>query len=152
MCVEQHRTRVVVALWAQWFAEPGVVAGVLVAAGQAASVRASPAVSAWTAGQHVAVVLPMGVNRAEGGSGQRGEHAGVSGHGGRDAIAAGQSGSDELVGVGSVDLGAGRATRGAAGLAGDRQEPAGLMDGGVAVEQLAGGSVDVIDAATQQGR
>jgi hypothetical protein len=74
----------------------------------------------------------------------------VSGYGGRDTFAADQPGSDELVGVGPVHLGAGRATRSAAGLAGNRQEPAGLMDGGVAVEQFAGGAVDVIDAATQQ--
>ena len=69
---------------------------------------------------------------------------------GRDALAAAQSGADELVGIGAVYLGTGRAARGAAGLARDRQDPAGLVDGGVAVEQFAGAAVDVIGAATQQ--
>ena len=69
---------------------------------------------------------------------------------GRDALPAGQPGPDELVGVGTVDLGARRAAGGAARLAGDRQEPAGLVHGGIAVDQLAGRPVDVIDTATQQ--
>lgn len=69
---------------------------------------------------------------------------------GRDSLAAAQPGADELVGIGTVDLGAGRAAGGAAGLAGDRQDAAGLVDGGVAVDQLAGAAVDVIGAAAQQ--
>jgi hypothetical protein len=73
-------------------------------------------------------------------------------HRGRDAFAAGQSGADELVGVGAVGLGAGRAAGGAAGLARDRQDAAGLVDGGVAVEQFAGAAVDVVGAAAQQNR
>ena len=72
--------------------------------------------------------------------------------GDRDALAAGQPGTDELVGVRLVDLGTGRAFGGAAGLAGDRQDAARLVDGGVAVQQFAGGPVDVIDAAAQQNR
>ena len=72
------------------------------------------------------------------------------GDGGGDALAAGQPGADELVGVGPVDLRARRAPGGAAGLARDGQDPAGFVDGGVAVEQFAGGAVDVVDAATQQ--
>ena len=72
------------------------------------------------------------------------------GNGRGDSLAAAQSGADELVGVGAVDLGARRAPGRAAGLAGDGQDPAGLVDGRVAVEQFAGGTVDVIDAATQQ--
>jgi len=65
-------------------------------------------------------------------------------------LAAAQPGPDELIGVGPVHLGAGRARGGAARLTGDRQEPAGLVHGRIAVDQLAGGPVDVIDAATQQ--
>jgi hypothetical protein len=72
--------------------------------------------------------------------------------GGGDTLAAVQSGADELVGVGAVALGAGRAAGGAAGLAGDRQDAAGLVDGGVAVEQFAGKAVDVVGAAAQQNR
>jgi hypothetical protein len=69
---------------------------------------------------------------------------------GRDSLAAGQSGADELVGVGAVDLGAGWAAGGAAGLAGDRQDAAGLVGAGVAVYQFAGAAVDVVGAAAQQ--
>jgi hypothetical protein len=97
-----------------------------------------------------AVLLPAGVDRAERGCGEGGEDARVSGDGGRDSFAAAQPGADELVGVGAVDLRAWRALGGSAGLAGDRQDAAGLVDGGVAVEQFAGGPVDVINAATQQ--
>jgi len=80
------------------------------------------------------------------------EDARVVGDGGGDALAAGEPGADELVGVGAVDLGAGRAARGATGLAGDRQDAAGLVDGGVAVDQFAGAAVDVVGAAAQQNR
>src|SRR5690349_23463313 len=90
------------------------------------------------------------MNRTERRRGQRDEHAGVVGDGGRDALAAAQPGPDELVGVGAVDLGAGRAARGAAGLAGDRQDAARLVNGGVAVDQFAGAAVDVVGAAAQQ--
>ena len=74
------------------------------------------------------------MNRAERRRGEGDEDAQVVSDRGRDAFAAGQSRADELVGVGAVDLGAGRAAGGAAGLARDRQDPAGLVDGGVAVQ------------------
>jgi hypothetical protein len=74
------------------------------------------------------------------------------GDGGGDALAAGQPGADELVGVGAVDFGAGRAAGGPAGLAGDGQDAAGFVDGGVAVDQFAGAAVDVVGAAAQQNR
>ena len=64
----------------------------------------------------------------------------------------GQPSADELVGVGAVDLRAGRAAGGAAGFAGDRQDAAGFVDGGVAVDQFAGAAVDVVGAAAQQNR
>ncbi len=67
-----------------------------------------------------------------------------------NSLAAGQSGADELVGVGAVHLGAERAPGGAASLACDRQDPAGLVDGGVAVQQFAGAAVDVIGAAAAE--
>ena len=72
------------------------------------------------------------MNRAERRRGEGDEDAQVVSDRGRDAFAAGQSRADELVGVGAVDLGAGRAAGGAAGLARNRQDPAGLVDGGVA--------------------
>ena len=148
--VEQDRAGVVVAVGAQRFAEPVVVAGVLLVAGQADTVRAGPAVPARAAGQHPVAPHAPGVDGAERRRGEGDEHARMVGDLGGDAFAAGQPGPDELVGVGPVDLGAGRAAGGAARLAGDRQEPAGLVHGRVAVDQLAGGPVDVIDAATQQ--
>src|SRR4029077_15377707 len=82
------------------------------------------------AGQDPAVFLPSGVDRAERRRGQRDEDARGGGDGGGDALAAAQPGADELVSVGAVDLGAGRAAGGAAGLAGDRQDAAWV--GGVA--------------------
>ena len=148
--VEQDRAGVVVALGAQRFAELGVVSGVLFGAGQADAVWAGPAVAARAAGQHFAVSFAAGVDGTEGGCCEGGEHARVLSHGVGNAFAAGQSGPDDLVGVGAVDLSAGRALGGAAGLAGDGQDAAGFVDGGVAVEQFAGGTVDVVDAAAQQ--
>jgi len=94
----------------------------------------------------------MEVDGAERRCGERGEHAGVGGDGFGDALAATQPSADELVGVRPVDLGAGRALERAAGLARDRQNAAGFVDGGVTVEQFAGGPVDVVDAAPQQNR
>jgi hypothetical protein len=87
---------------------------------------------------------------AEGWCGERGEDARVTTDRGRDTLPAGQPGADELVSVGPVDLGARPAPEGSARLAGYGQHAAGLVDGGVTMEQFAGGSVDVIDAATQQ--
>ena len=148
--VEQDGTGVVVAVGAQWLAQPVIVAGVLLVAGQAHAMRAGPAVPARAAGQHPLTLHAPNVDGAERRRGEGDEHAWMLGDLGGDALAAGQSGPDELVGVGPVDLGAGRAPGGPAGLAGDRQEPAGLVHARVAVDQFAGGPVDVIDAATQQ--
>ena len=108
--------------------------------------------SAGTAAEDLAVFLAVNVDRAEGWRGQRGEHARMSGDGIGNAFAAAQPGADELVGVSPVDLGTGRTLGGAASLARDGQGPAGLVDGGVAVQQFPGGAVNVIDAATQQNR
>jgi hypothetical protein len=150
--VEQHRPGVVVAVWTERLAEPVVLPGVLLRARQTDAVLAGLVFPARSAGQDPAVFLPSGVDRAERRRGERDEHAGMVGDGGGDALAAGQSGADELVCVGAVDLGAGRAAGGAAGLACDRQDAAGFVDGGVAVDQFAGAAVDVIGAAAQQNR
>ena len=150
--VEQDRPGVVVAVRAQRLAEPVVIPVVLVAARQPDAVRTGLVVPARSASEHPAVFLAPCVDRAERRRGQRDEDARMVGDGGGDALAAGQPGADELVGVGAVDLGAGRAAGGAAGLAGDRQDAAGLVDGGVAVDQFAGAAVDVVGAAAQQNR
>ena len=150
--VEQNRAGVVVAVRAQRLAEPVVISGMLLAAGQADAVRAGPTSSARSASQHPAVFLAACVDQAERRRGEGDEHARVVRDGGGDALAAGKPGADELVGVGAVDLGAGRAAGGPAGLAGDRQDAAGLVDGGVTVDQFAGAAVDVVGAAAQQNR
>ena len=148
--VEQDRPGVVVAVRAQRLAEPAVVPGVLLSARQTDAVRAGPVIPPRAAGQDPAVFLAARVDRAERRCGEGDEDARVVGDGGGDALAACEPGADELVGVGAVDLGAGRAAGGAAGLAGDGQDAAGLVDGGVAVDQFAGAAVDVVGAAAQQ--
>jgi hypothetical protein len=150
--VEQDRASVVIAVRAQRLAKPGVVRAVLLGAGHPAAVWAGLGLASGLTSQGSAVFIAARVDGAEGGRGERGKHAWMAGHGGGDALAAGQPGADQLVGIGAVDLGAGRTAGGAAGLAGDGQDPAGLVSSGVAVDQFAGGAVDVIDAATQQNR
>jgi hypothetical protein len=113
-------------------------------------VRAGRVSPAGMASQDPAVFLAAGVDRDEGGCGESDEDARVVGDGVGDALAAGQPGPDELVGIGAVDLGAGWAARGAASFAGDGQDPARFVDAGVAVQQFPGGPVDVIDAASHQ--
>src|SRR5438046_1985012 len=113
---------------------------------------AGSAASAGLAAQDSAVLLPAGVDRSERRRGGGDEDARMGCDGGGDALAASQPGADQLVGVRTVDLGAGRTSGGAAGLAGNRQGAAWLVHGSVAVDQFSGGAVDVIDAATQQNR
>jgi hypothetical protein len=60
-----------------------------------------------TAALEMAVFLAGQVDRAEGGRGQGGEHARVASDRFGDALATGQPGVDELVGVGAVHLRAG---------------------------------------------
>jgi hypothetical protein len=91
-----------------------------IGAGHADAVRACPASS-----PRSAVFLTAGMDRAERRRGQGKEDARVVRDRGGDALAAAQSGADELVGVSVVGLGAGRAAGGAADLARDRQDPAG---------------------------
>jgi len=87
------------------------------------------------------------VDRAEAGGGEGGEHAGVGADLFRGALAAAQSGGDQVEGVAAVDLGAGRAAGGAAVVAAD-EELAGREVGGAEVLEdaadLAGRGVDVV--------
>ena len=90
-----------------------------------------------------------GVDGAEGGRGEGGEHARVDGDRFGDAFAACESGADELVGVGPVGFRAGRADRSAA-------VPARQVDHLVRAvlrvshgKELTGGGVDVADGAAQ---
>jgi len=150
--VEQHRPGVVVAVRAERFAKLSVVTSMPLAARQAVAMWAGFTASARSAPQDSAVFLAAQVHRSEGWCGEGGEYARMLSDGGGDALAAGEPGTDELEGVGPVDLGTGSALGSAAGLAGDRQDAAGLVDGGIAVQQFAGGAIDVIDAAAQQNR
>ena len=109
--VEQHGGFVVVAVAAHRLAEPGIVLDVAGRAGDVAAVRAAAGVgvAAGAAGQHGLAAHPAGVDRAEGGGGEGGEHARVRGDRLGDALAAGQARADELAGVALVDGRAGRA-------------------------------------------
>ncbi len=80
---------------------------------------AGPTAPAGTAGQHPAVVFPTGMDRAERRGGEGREYARMGRDSLGDSLTAGQARADELVGVGPVDLGAGQAPGGPAGLAGD---------------------------------
>jgi hypothetical protein len=63
--VEENGAGVVVAIRAQRLAEPGVVAGMLLRAGQAVAMWTGPAASPGPASHESAVFLPVGVDRAE---------------------------------------------------------------------------------------
>ena len=109
--VEHHGGLVVVAVGAHRAAEPGVVRGVPGVAGDVAAVRAGAlgGVAAGAAGQDLAVAFAAGMDRAEGGGGEGGEHARVLGDRAGDALAAGQAGQDDVAGVALVDRRAVRA-------------------------------------------
>jgi hypothetical protein len=99
--------------------------------------------------------VPIGagrVHRPEAGGGEGGEHAGVRGDGGGDALAAGQSGADDLPGVVLVDGRAGGADVLAAVAAGDAQHAARFGVGVVNDLGLAGGPVNGLDPALQADR
>jgi hypothetical protein len=109
--VEQDGGGVVVAVAAHGLAELWVGVGVASGAGDVAAVGAAPgvAVAAGAAGQDGLAAHPPGVDGAERGGGEGGEHARVRDDGGGDALAACESGADELAGVALVDLRAGGA-------------------------------------------
>jgi hypothetical protein len=69
-----------------------------------------------------------------------------------DAFAAGQPGSQELVGVGPVDLGTRWAAGGPSGAAGLEQQPIRLAVGIEHRDSFPAGGVDVVDAADQPNR
>jgi hypothetical protein len=124
----EDRALVVVGLGVDRGAETGVVGVVpLAAAG------ARPGLAPGTFG-------PV-VHRAEGGGGERGEPAGLLGHGDRHALAAArEAGVHQVVGVGGVPVGAGGAHAFAAVAARDEDGPAvvGEHGAGVLVVQLPG--------------
>ena len=70
----------------------------------------------------------------------------------RHALAAREPGADQLVGVGPVGLGAGRADRGAAVPACGVDHPIGSVGSADNAEDFPGGGVDVVDLAAQADR
>ena len=90
--VEQHGGFVVVAVAAHRLPEPGIVLYVPGGAGDVAAVRAAAGVgiAAGAAGQDGLAAHPPGVDRAEGGGGEGGEHARMGGDRLGDALASGQ--------------------------------------------------------------
>src|SRR4029077_3719059 len=84
--------------------------------------------------------------------GERDEQGRVGGDGGGDALAADESGADELVGVAAVGLGAAGAGGGAAVAARLVDHPVWHAEGGDGAQELAGGGGDVADVAAQPDR
>ena len=150
---------VVVAVRAQRLPEPGIIGPVPGEAGRWPPVVAGDGVAAGVAGSGPAGAAgPVGagvlsdragVDGAEGGGGEGDEDGGVGGDVGGDALAAGQPGADEVVGVAAVGFGAAGAGGGAAVAAGLVDHPVRHAEGGDGAQQLPGGRVDVADVAAQ---
>jgi len=152
---------VVVAVRAQRLAEPGIAGAVPGETGVVAAVRAAAGVAAGAAGlgrqvqrdRSAQVCWRTGrewtgpkdgavtVANAAGCRPRRG-----------DALAAGEPGAQEMVGVAAVGLGAAGADGGAAVPAGLVDGPVGHAEGGDGAQQFAGGGVDVLDVAVQPDR
>jgi hypothetical protein len=104
------------------------------------------------AGDLPAGYLHSRMDGAEGRGGEAGEHARVGGDGLGHALAAGQSGADELVGVSAVGFRARRADAGAAVPARQGDDPVGRVRGVEGVQDFAGGAVEVADGAAEPDR
>src|SRR5262249_32373053 len=110
--VPHHRAVVVVAVRAQRLAETGVVFPVPLPAGDPAPVRAEVRLAPGAAPRQFAAACDdAGVNRAEGGGGEGREHARVRDDRRWHALAPGQPGAEQLVGVEPVGHGTRRADR-----------------------------------------
>lgn len=153
---------VVVAVEAQRLAEPrivGVVAGearyglpVRAGSGVAAGVaRCGSAVAALPGAAGVAGDVAV-VDRAEGRGGEGGEDDRVPADRGGDALAAGQSATDDLVGVALVDPGAVRAHRFAAVAARLVERAVGQLVGVLLAQDSAGVAVNGGDGAGEADR
>ena len=159
LVVPHHVGGVVVAVRAQRLAEAGIVAAVPGEAGSGAAVLARDGITAGVAGLRLAGAAGLvgagvladrpGVDGAEGRGGERDEHGRVGGDRRGDALAADESGADELVGVAAVGLGAAGADGGAAVAARLVDHPVRHAERGDGAQELAGGGVDVADVAAQ---
>lgn len=152
----------VVAVEAQRLAQPRIVGVVAGEARYGLPVRAGSGVAAGAAGCGSAVAALPGaagvardvavVDRAEGRGGEGGEDDRVPADRGGDALAAGQSATDNLVGVALVDPGAVRAHRLAAVTARLVQRPVGQLVGVLLAQDSAGVAVDGGDGAAEADR
>jgi hypothetical protein len=144
---------IVVAVWAQRPAQAGVGFPVPLAAGKPPAMGAVVRLPPWpAAGDPATVGGDAGVDRAEGGGGEGGEHAWVGGDRLGNSFAACQPGSDELVGVGAVGLGARWADRSAPVATRDVDRLVRQVLGIQAADDLSGGGVDVTGSAAQPDR
>src|SRR4029453_7489430 len=109
--VQQPRGLLVETVRTDRLAQQRVAVRMTAVTARRAAMRASRGGMAGAAGAALAVADPLGVDRSETGSGEGDEQPGMRRNGGREALAAGQPGPDQLVGVGTVDLGTGRATQ-----------------------------------------
>lgn len=111
------------------------------------------ALRAGTAGQDTAVAGgAAGVDDAEAGRCERGEHGRMPSNCRRDTSASDESGSDELERVGSVGFGAGRADGGAPVTARFVDHRVGHVPCGAAADHAAGTNLDGGDVAGQPDR
>ena len=90
-----------------------------------------------------------GMDRAEGGRGERGEDHRVGSDGFGHALAADQTSADQMVGVGTIGLGTRRAHTGAAVPAGDVDHAIGQGLGWSGGQDFAGGGVDGVQVSGQ---
>jgi hypothetical protein len=129
-------------------------------AGQGPPVRACSCVAAGMTGFGLAVAVLLacagveadgpGVDRAEGRGGEGREHDRVRGDGIGDALAARQSGAEQVEGVAAVGFGAAGAGGSAAVAAGLVDRPVGQVVGADRAGYLASDLVDVADVTAQQ--
>lgn len=141
LCLPQHGTRVVVAARAQRLTQSTFTFRVPYGAPDRHTVRAAFLGPTGTAGPYPTILFTTGMHRAEARRGQRREHARVAADLWGDLLAAHQPGPDELVGVGPVHAGAGRADRRTPVAAGHEQ-PTAVRPGAVGVQHLARRPVD----------
>ena len=150
--VPQDQALGVEAVQAQRPAQRGIVGPMADPAADRAAMRAALVPVAGPAGAPLAAPLPAGVDRAEAGGGEGDEQAGMGRRCCRGRPCRRQAGPDELVGVGPVGRGTGRAARLAPVPAGGQQHRVRLVGGVVDLADLAGGLVDVHGAAGQADR
>ena len=142
---------VVVAARAQRLPEQRVVVAMSCDAGGGQAVPTHKWLAAANPGSAGAAVA-VAVDASEGRGGGGDEDQGVVRDGGRDGLPAGDPGPDQLVGVGGVDTGAGRAHRGAAVPAPHVRHAQGLLGAGVGGQDLPGGGVERGGVARGGGR